>query len=68
MAEAAAHERQVFRTKQQTAVENVKKAGVEMTPIDEKAFVDAVRPAWDKWARDLKAEKLLEQILAIREG
>ncbi|WP_213451373.1 TRAP transporter substrate-binding protein [Rhizomonospora bruguierae] len=68
MAEAAKYEREVFRTKQQEAIDNVVKAGVTLTDIDEKAFDDAVRPAWDKWAKQLKAEQLLEQILAVREG
>ncbi|HEY8450791.1 MAG TPA: TRAP transporter substrate-binding protein [Natronosporangium sp.] len=66
MQEAAAYEREVFRTAQQTAVENIRAAGVEITDIDEQAFMEAVRPAWDKWARELQAEDMLQTILELR--
>jgi len=66
MREAAAYERQVFRTALQTAVQNVRDAGVEVTDIDEEAFMTAVQPAWDKWAKQLNAEDLLQAILELR--
>ncbi|MPZ63312.1 MAG: DctP family TRAP transporter solute-binding subunit [Propionibacteriales bacterium] len=67
MTEAAAHERQVFRTAQDTAIDNVEGAGVEITDIDEEAFTTAVRPAWDEWAEELGAQEMLTTILDLRD-
>ena len=36
---------------------------IQAHKLDEKAFLERVRPIWQKIARDLKAEDLLEEIV-----
>lgn len=66
MIEAAAYQRQVFVERQGAAVDAVREAGVEITEIDEAAFVELVRPVWAKWAEELGAEALIEAIEELR--
>lgn len=61
--EAIAHERKVFRERQAKAIEELRARGITFTPIDDKAFLERLKPVWQKIARDLKAEDLLDEIL-----
>lgn len=67
MQEAASFERQHFKELQGEAVKAIEAAGVEITEIDEQAFIDKLTPVWNKWAADLKAEDILQAILDLRE-
>lgn len=62
-AESTAFERAVFRERQEKAIQELRAHGLQFTKLDEKAFLDAVRPIWQKIARDLKAEDLLQEII-----
>lgn len=62
-AEAIAFERKLFRERQAKAIEELRARGIQFTKLDEKAFLERVRPIWQKIARDLKAEDLLEEIV-----
>lgn len=61
--EAIAFERKLFRERQAKAVEELRARGIQFTKLDENAFLEKVRPIWQKIARDLKAEDLLEEIV-----
>jgi len=62
-AEATAYERVVFRERQDKAIQELRAHGLQFTKLHEKAFLDAIRPTWQKIARDLKAEDLLDEIV-----
>jgi tripartite ATP-independent transporter DctP family solute receptor len=66
MVEAAEYERAVIVERQDEAVQTVRDAGVEFTEIDEDAFIELVRPVWDKWSDELDAADLIEAIDALR--
>lgn len=66
MQEAAEHERQVFLEKQQTAIETVEAEGVTLTEIDEEAFASKLEGVYEKWAQELDAAELIEQIEELR--
>ncbi len=62
-AEAIAYERRLFRERQAQVVEELRTRGIQFVKLDEKAFLEKIRPIWQKIARDLKAEDLLEGII-----
>lgn len=66
MKEAALHERQVFIDKMSTIRKKLESGGVKISKVDANAFVDRMRPVWQKYAAQLKAEDLLSEILAGR--
>jgi len=66
MIEAATYERKVFRERMDTIRASLIKAGIEITDVDADAFVEKVRPVWEKYAKDLGAEDLLQQIIAAK--
>lgn len=66
MKEAAIYERQVFADKMTTIRKKLLDQGVKISEVDAKAFVDKVRPVWQKYAAQLKAEDLLQEIIALR--
>jgi tripartite ATP-independent transporter DctP family solute receptor len=65
MLEAAEHERRVFRDRMGEIRAKLVEQGVTITEVDVEAFVERVRPVWEKYAAELDAEDLLEQILAL---
>ncbi|MEO7007484.1 MAG: TRAP transporter substrate-binding protein [Terrimesophilobacter sp.] len=67
MTEAAAFERQTFKDIQDGAIKAVKDAGVQISEIDEEAFLKVLKPVWNKWAKDLAAEDILKGILDLRQ-
>jgi tripartite ATP-independent transporter DctP family solute receptor len=66
MLEAAAYERRVFRERMKTIRRTLLDKGMQINRIDAEAFVSRVRPIWRKWASDLRAEDILEEILRLR--
>ncbi len=62
-AEATAYERALFRERQDKAIQELRARGIQFVKLDEKAFLEAIGPVWQKIARDLKAEDLLEEIV-----
>ncbi|MCW5752668.1 MAG: TRAP transporter substrate-binding protein [Alphaproteobacteria bacterium] len=67
MQEAAKHERQVFLDKMTSIRKKLVEQGVTITKVDADAFVEKVRPVWQKYAEQLKAEDLLKEIIALRQ-
>ncbi len=66
MREATAHERTVFAEKMKSIRGILIKEGMQITKVDRDAFLTRVKPVWDKYAAQLKAEDLLQQIIAAR--
>jgi TRAP-type transport system periplasmic protein len=66
MLEAAEHERQVFRDRMAEIRERLIEHGVTITDVEAEAFVERVQPVWQKYADELGAEDLLQQILALK--
>jgi len=66
MTEAAAYERQVFHDKMAAIRSKLEEQGVTITQVDTDAFVEKVKPIWDKYAKDLGAEDLLQDIIALQ--
>jgi tripartite ATP-independent transporter DctP family solute receptor len=66
MKEAALHERKVFVEKMTTIRKKLVDGGVKISQVDAPAFLERVRPVWQKYATELKAEDLLSEILAMR--
>lgn len=66
MQEAAIHERKVFLDKMGAIRTKLQQQGVTITKVDAAAFVDLMRPVWQKYAAQLKAEDLLAEIMALR--
>lgn len=67
MKEAAKYERQVFVDKMKTIRDKLVKEGVEITEVDADAFVDKVKPVWNKYADQLHAQDLLQEIIALKQ-
>jgi TRAP-type C4-dicarboxylate transport system substrate-binding protein len=66
MAGAADFQRKLFIEMKDDAVKEVIATGVTITELDQEAFVEALRPVWEKWAKDLGAEDILDTILSLR--
>jgi tripartite ATP-independent transporter DctP family solute receptor len=66
MQEAAKYERQVFRTKMGAIRSKLVANGVTITKVDADAFVQKVRPVWNKYAEKLGAQDVLEDIIKLR--
>jgi len=66
MQEAAVHERRVFAEKMATIRKKLVDQGVTITTVDADAFVEKVRPVWEKYAAQLDAQDLLKEIIALR--
>lgn len=66
MQEAAQHERKVFLDKMAAIRKKLVDQGVTITKVDADAFVERVRPVWEKYAKQLNAEDLLAEIIALR--
>lgn len=64
--EAAAYERELFVEQIDVAVQEAADAGVEFTEVDEQAFIDVLRPVWEKWAAELDAAEIIAAIEAVR--
>ena len=62
-AEASAYERSLFKERQGKAIEDLRAKGIQFAQMDEKAFLEAMRPVWQKVAATYKATDLLEAII-----
>ncbi len=67
-AEAAKFERELFIEKQNTIMQELGKKGITFTSVDEKAFVEKMKPVWDKYAKELgpDAAWIVEEIKKLR--
>lgn len=66
MQEAAAYERQVFLDKMAAIRDKLVQQGVTITKVDADAFVEKVKPVWQKYADQLNAQDLLQDIIALK--
>jgi tripartite ATP-independent transporter DctP family solute receptor len=66
MKEAAVYERKVFIDKMASIRKKLEAGGVKINKVDAAAFVEKVRPVWQKYAAQLHAEDLLAEIQAMR--
>jgi len=62
-AEAAVYERSLFKDRQGKAIEELRSRGIQFAKMDEKAFLETMRPVWQKVAATYKAEDILEAIV-----
>ena len=62
-AEAAAYERSLFKERQGKAIEDLRAKGIQFSRMDERAFLETMRPVWQKVAAQYKAEDLLDAIV-----
>ena len=61
--EASLFERGLFKDRQAKAIEDLRGKGLQFAKMDERAFLDAMRPVWQKVASTYKAQDLLEAII-----
>lgn len=61
--EAIAHERSVFTERQSKAIEDLRAKGITFVKMDDAAFLEVMRPVWQRVAATYKAEDLLEAIV-----
>ena len=61
--EAIAHERSVFTERQSKAIEDLRAKGIIFVKMDDAAFLQVMRPVWQRVAATYKAEDLLEAIV-----
>jgi len=66
MQEAATYERKIFVDKMTSIRKKLVEQGVTITKVNAEEFVTKVKPVWDKYAAQLKAEDLLAEIIALR--
>ena len=62
-AEAAVYERSLFKDRQAKAIEDLRAKGLQFGKMDDKAFLEAMRPVWQKVAATYKAEDILDLII-----
>jgi tripartite ATP-independent transporter DctP family solute receptor len=62
-AEAAVYERSLFKDRQSKAIEDLRGKGIQFTKMDDRAFLETMRPVWQKVASTYKAEDLLDAII-----
>jgi tripartite ATP-independent transporter DctP family solute receptor len=62
-AEAAVYERSLFKDRQSKAIEDLRAKGIQFVKMDDRAFLEAMRPVWQKVAATYKAEDLLDAIV-----
>ena len=62
-AEASVYERSLFKDRQAKAIEDLRAKGIQFSKMDERAFLEAMRPVWQKVAATYKAEDVLDAIV-----
>ena len=62
-AEASVFERGLFKERQAKAIEDLRGKGLQFAKMDERAFLEAMRPVWQKVAATYKAQDLLDAIV-----
>jgi tripartite ATP-independent transporter DctP family solute receptor len=65
---SAVFERKFFIEQQNTIVQELKQKGITFTSINEGAFLEKIKPVWDKYARDLgpDAAWIVKEIKKLR--
>jgi len=61
--EAIAYERSIFTERQNKAIEDLRAKGIIFVKMDDAAFLEVLRPVWQRVAATYKAEDLLEAIV-----
>jgi TRAP-type C4-dicarboxylate transport system substrate-binding protein len=62
-AEASVFERGLFKERQAKAIEDLRAKGIQFAKMDERAFLEAMRPVWQKVATTYKAQDILDAIM-----
>jgi tripartite ATP-independent transporter DctP family solute receptor len=62
-AEASVYERSLFKDRQAKAIEDLRAKGIQFSKMDDRAFLEAMRPVWQKVAATYKAEDVLDAIV-----
>jgi tripartite ATP-independent transporter DctP family solute receptor len=62
-AEASVYERSLFKDRQAKAIEDLRGKGIQFSKMDDRAFLEAMRPVWQKVAATYKAEDVLDAIV-----
>jgi len=62
-AESAVYERSLFKDRQGKAIEDLRAKGLQFAKMDDRAFLEAMRPVWQKVAATYKAEDILDAIV-----
>jgi tripartite ATP-independent transporter DctP family solute receptor len=62
-AEAAVYERSLFTERQGKAIEDLRAKGLQFAKMDERAFLEVMRPVWQKVAANYKAQDILDAII-----
>jgi tripartite ATP-independent transporter DctP family solute receptor len=62
-AESAVYERSLFKDRQGKAIEDLRGKGLQFSKMDDKAFLEAMKPVWQKVAATYKAEDILDAIV-----
>lgn len=66
MQEAAKYEREVFKKRMDEIRASLLDKGIEITDVEPEAFIEKVKPVWKKYAEELDAQDLLDQIIAAK--
>lgn len=61
--ESAVYERSLFKDRQGKAIEDLRAKGLQFAKMDDRAFLEAMRPVWQKVAATYKAEDILDAIV-----
>jgi TRAP-type transport system periplasmic protein len=62
-ADASVYERSLFKDRQAKAIEDLRAKGIQFAKMDDRAFLEAMRPVWQKVAATYKAEDVLDAIV-----
>ena len=62
-AEASVYERSLFKDRQAKAIEDLRAKGIQFAKMDDRAFLETMRPVWQKVAATYKAEDVLDAIV-----
>ena len=62
--ESVAKMRDLWDAREKAAEETVKSKGAQVNPVEKQSFIDAMKPVYDKYAKDPKLKELLARIQA----
>jgi tripartite ATP-independent transporter DctP family solute receptor len=63
--ESVAKMRELWEAREKTAEEKVRAAGSQVNPVEKQAFIDAMKPVYDKYVKDEKLKELVARIQAV---
>ncbi|HRK25464.1 MAG TPA: TRAP transporter substrate-binding protein [Beijerinckiaceae bacterium] len=64
--ESVAKMRELWEAREKTAEAAVKAKGAQITEVDKKPFIDAMKPVYDRFVTDAKLKDLLARIQAVQ--